>query len=629
MVIALTGCSTIKATQSENSDKALVPLRHFFKNPEKASFKVSPDASYISFTQPYKNRMNIFVQKLGQDRKPTGEVRQITSETDRDIAYYFWKGNNTILFSRDFGGDENYHVFAADISTGSVKELTPFPKVKVSIIDDLEDVNDDEVLIEMNKKNPELFDVYNLNIKTGEIKLVAENPGKFMGWVTDHSGEIRLGYETDGLKTAIYHRDSSKSKFKKIIEFDYKNDFDPLFFTFDNKYFYASSNLNRDKKAIVKIDPKTGREVEKIFSHSQVDASSLFYSKKRKVLTAAGATTWKFEYTFFDPIAKARNKRLKKDFPVNEFYLGSVNKEEDLYIVAETSDTLGAKYYLYDQKTDELTFLANAKPWLKSEMMSKMLPIKYKSRDGLIINGYLTLPNGKSGKNLPLIVNPHGGPWARDVWGYNPEVQFLASRGYAVLQMNFRGSVGYGKSFFTSSFKQWGKKMQDDITDGVNWAIKQGYADPKNICIYGASYGGYAVLSGLTTTPELYACGIDYVGVSNLLTFMKSIPPYWRPMLEKMYAMVGHPEKETDALKAASPVFHASKIKAPLLVAQGAKDPRVNIDESNQIVDSLRKRNVDVKYIVKENEGHGFHNEENRFEFYEAMEDFLSKHLKR
>src|SRR6185312_9294460 len=244
------------------------------------------------------------------------------------------------------------------------------------------------------------------------------------------------------------------------------------------------------------------------------------------------------------------------------------------------------------------------------------------------VEAYLTLPHGKVAKKLPVVINPHGGPWARDEWGFNPEAQFLASRGYGVLRMNYRGSTGYGRKFWEASFKQWGKKMQDDISDGVAWAIKEGVADPKRVAIYGASYGGYATLAGLTFTPDLYACGVDYVGVSNLFTFMKTIPPYWKTDLEKMYAMVGNPEKDQVLMKAASPVFHVDRIKAPLFVAQGAKDPRVNIAESNQIVDALKKRGIEVPYIVKENEGHGFHNEENRFAFYEAMEGFLAKHVK-
>jgi dipeptidyl aminopeptidase/acylaminoacyl peptidase len=274
-----------------------------------------------------------------------------------------------------------------------------------------------------------------------------------------------------------------------------------------------------------------------------------------------------------------------------------------------------------------LTKLGDVTPWLPEVRMAAMKPIRYTTRDGLSVNGYLTLPNDVAPKNLPVIVNPHGGPWARDGWGFNPEVQFLASRGYAVLQINYRGSTGYGRTFWEASFKQWGLRMQDDITDGVQWLVKEGIADPKRVCIYGGSYGGYATLAGLTQTPDLYACGIDYVGVSNLFTFMNTIPPYWKPFLGMMHEMVGDPEKDKVLLAAASPVLHADKIKVPLLIAQGARDPRVNKDESDQMVAALKARGIDVPYIVKDNEGHGFHNEENQFAFYEAMEKFLDKYI--
>jgi dipeptidyl aminopeptidase/acylaminoacyl peptidase len=257
-----------------------------------------------------------------------------------------------------------------------------------------------------------------------------------------------------------------------------------------------------------------------------------------------------------------------------------------------------------------------------------MKPIQYQSRDALTIHGYLTLPLGRAPKNLPVVINPHGGPWARDTWGFNPEVQFLANRGYAVLQMNFRGSTGYGRKFWEASFKQWGQKMQDDITDGVQWLIKQGIADPKRIAIYGGSYGGYATLAGVTFTPDLYAAAVDYVGVANMFTFMKTIPPYWKPFLDMFHEMVGDPEKDKAMMEAVSPVMHAEKIKTPLLIAQGAHDPRVNKAESDQMVEALKKRGVDVEYMVKDNEGHGFHNEENRFDFYGAMEKFLDRHLR-
>jgi len=307
--------------------------------------------------------------------------------------------------------------------------------------------------------------------------------------------------------------------------------------------------------------------------------------------------------------------------------LQSHSKDESKWVVAAFNDRTEGTRYMFDSNSGALSKLAVINPTLAEQDMAPMKPIQYKARDGLVINGYLTLPLGRDPKNLPVIVNPHGGPWARDVWGFNPEVQMLANRGYAVLQMNYRGSTGYGRKFWEASFKQWGKTMQDDITDGVNWLVADGIADPKRVAIYGGSYGGYATLAGVTFTPDLYAAAVDYVGVSNMFTFMKTIPPYWKPMLDEFHEMVGDPEKDKDLLASVSPALHVDQIKTPLFVAQGANDPRVNKAESDQIVTSLRKRGVQVEYMVKSDEGHGFHNEENRYDFYTAMQDFLDKNL--
>jgi len=364
-----------------------------------------------------------------------------------------------------------------------------------------------------------------------------------------------------------------------------------------------------------------------LFEHPEVDVSDLHYSKKRKVITSATYTTWKEERMFFDPEAERLYKTLEQKLPGYDVYVVSSNKAEDTFVVRTITDRSLGSFYLYDSNTGELKKLADRNPWLKEDQLAEMKPIEYKTRDGLTIHGYLTLPKGKTPKDLPIVVNPHGGPWSRDEWGFNPEVQFLANRGFGVLQMNFRGSTGYGRSFWEAGFRQWGLSMQDDITDGVKWLIDQGIADPKRVAIYGGSYGGYAVLDGLTKTPDLYAAGVDYVGVSNLFTFMKSVPPYWKPFLDMMYEMVGNPEKDKALFEQNSPALNAEKIKSPLFVAQGAKDPRVNINESNQIVEALKKRGIDVEYMVKENEGHGFQNEENRFSFYEAMETFLARYL--
>ncbi|RME04043.1 MAG: S9 family peptidase, partial [Bacteroidetes bacterium] len=349
---------------------------------------------------------------------------------------------------------------------------------------------------------------------------------------------------------------------------------------------------------------------------------------KRKVLTAITYLTDKRHLHFLDAETKAIYKRLEAELGGYEIVVVDHNRDEDKFMVRTYSDRSLGAYFFFDKNTDELLKIAEVSPWLDEADMAEMKPVQYQTRDGLTIHGYLTLPKDHDGKKLPVVVNPHGGPWVRDAWGYNPEVQLLASRGFAVFQMNYRGSTGYGRKFWEISFKQWGRKMQDDITDGVKWLIDEGIADPDRVGIYGGSYGGYATLAGLTFTPDLYACGVDYVGVSNLFTFLTTIPPYWKPYLEMMYEMVGHPEKDKEILEAASPVFHIDRIKAPLFVAQGANDPRVNIDESDQIVRALRQRGIDVPYMVKYDEGHGFHNEENQFEFYKAMLGFLVKYLK-
>ncbi|GAI07043.1 unnamed protein product, partial [marine sediment metagenome] len=348
-------------------------------------------------------------------------------------------------------------------------------------------------------------------------------------------------------------------------------------------------------------------------------------SKKQKKITGVAYFTDKRHYHFFDQERKELQEDLERRLPGYEVAITDRSRDETKLIIITYSDKGLGAYYFYDLTTGEFRKMIEISPWLEEKYMADMRPIKYTSRDGLTINGYLTLPKGLTPKNLPVVVNPHGGPWYRDYWGYNPEVQFLANRGYAVLQMNFRGSTGYGRKFWELGFKEWGKKMQDDITDGVNWLIEQGIADPKRIGIYGGSYGGYATLAGLTFTPDLYACGVDYVGISNIISWFKAIPPYWEPMREMFYEMVGDPEKDKELLEAASPLFHVDKIKVPLFIAQGANDPRVPKAESDQMVEALKARGIEVPYMVKDNEGHGFANEENRFDFYGAMEEFLGE----
>lgn len=609
-------------TDKEALNFRTIPLSDFFRNPEKIHFLISPNGKFVSFLAPYNERLNIFVQETG-----TGTTRRVTEVTERDIYNYFWGNDKTIIYLRDNAGDENYHFFSVNIESGMNRDLTPFEGVRANLVDKLEDF-DSEILIEMNKRNSEVFDVYRLNIETGEMKIAAENPGNISGWVTDHEGKIRAALTTDGVNNSLLFRETEKDEWRIIITTDFKESIVPLFFTFDNSYLYASSNIGRDKSAIIKYDIKNAKELEVIFEHPDVDVYYMSYSRKRKVLTAISYDTWKRERFFLDVQTKQIYEKLQSMLGKYEISVADKDENEDKYIIRTYSDrSLGANY-LYDKNADLLTKISDVSPWINEDEMAEMKPVTYNSRDGLTINGYLSLPPGKEHKHLPVVINPHGGPWARDYWGFNPEIQFLVNRGYAVLQMNFRGSVGFGRKFWECSFKQWGRTMQNDISDGVNWLIDQGIADPKRIAIYGGSYGGYAVLAGLVYTPDLYAAGVDYVGVSNLFTFMNSIPSYWKPYLETLYEMVGHPEKDKELLEESSPVFHVDKIKAPLFIAQGKMDPRVNINESDQMVEALKKRGIDVPYMVKDNEGHGFQNQENKFDFYREMEIFLGKHLK-
>ncbi|HFC00823.1 MAG TPA: S9 family peptidase, partial [Phaeodactylibacter sp.] len=602
-------------------------VEDFFRNPEKSYYQLSPDGDYFAFMSPYKRRKNIFVQKIGEDH-----ATRITSETARDIGGYLWANNNRIVFIKDSGGDENFTLLAVDKDGKNPKDLTPFENIRIQIIDDLEK-EENEIIIGMNHRNPQLFEPYRLDIQTGNLRRLADNidpMNPLDSWMTDHDGNIRIASKVvGGTNTTILYRENDDDDFREVITTDFRESVSPLFFDFKNgSEVFVASNLGRDKSVITRFDMATGKEVgEPIFAHESVDVTNLSYSKKRKVLTAVAYNTHKKQYHFLDKTTQKIREQLATQLGDYEIVVTSKNRAEDKMIVRTYSDRSLGAYYFYDVATNHLEKITDVSPWIDENDMAEMLPIMYPTRDGLVINGYLTLPKGVEANNLPVVINPHGGPWVRDSWGYNPEVQLLASRGYAVLQMNYRGSTGYGRDFWEKSFKQWGKSMQDDISDGVEWLVKKGIADPKKVAIYGGSYGGYATLAGVTFTPDLYACAIDYVGVSNLFTFLTTIPPYWKPYLDMMYEMVGHPEKDKEYMTASSPALHVEKITAPLFVIQGANDPRVNIDESDQIVRSLRSRNIDVPYMVKYDEGHGFHNEENRFEVYQAMIGFLVKYL--
>ena len=599
----------------------LIPMEDFFRNPEKSSFSISPNGNYIAYMKPWKTRMNVFVMEI-----ITKKETRLTSSQERGIYGFTWLTNKRIGYVKDEGGNENTHFYAVNIDMSNEIDLTPFENVQTRIIDDLED-DPNHIIIGLNKRNPQIHDPYRINVNDGKMELIAENPGNISEWMTDHDGKLRLATTSDGVNTSLLYREKESDEFKLILTTDFKVSISPLFFTFDNKNLYVASNRGRDKTAIFEFDLSKSKEGRLIFEHNEVDVSGLMFSRKRKVLTGVNYTVAKNEMIFFDKWREDIQQKLEKKLPGYEVAITSFSKDETKAVVVTYSDKSRGTYYHYDVDKNKLIELGEVSPWLNEENMSEMKPVKYMSRDGLTINGYLTLPKGTNGKNLPVVVNPHGGPWARDNWGYKSEIQFLANRGFAVFQMNFRGSTGYGREFWEKSFKEWGKSMQDDITDGVNWLIDEGIADPDRIAIYGASYGGYATLAGLAFTPDLYTCGVDYVGVSSLFTFMENMPPYWELYRSMMYEMVGHPEKDKELLAASSPLLHIDKIKAPIFIAQGANDPRVVKAESDQIVEALKNAGIDVPYMVKDNEGHGFYNEENQFDFYREMEKFLTKHI--
>lgn len=605
-----------------------IPLEDFFRNSEQTAFQLSPDGTYISYMAPYADRMNVFVRKVADTSTP---ALRLTSETDRSVAGYMWADNGRILFMKDTDGDENYQLYGVNTDGTDLRAYTAFPGVRTTLIDDLEE-QPDYVLIGLNRRNPEVFDPYRLNLVTGEMTMLAENPGNYQGWMTDHQGRLRAATAiVDGVNTQVLYRDTEDEPFRAVLTTNFREGVSFMEFTPDDREVYAATNLGRDKTVLVRMNPATCEELELLYADERYDISSISYSRRRKKLLSVYCTGHKEPVRhYFDEAEHAFRERIQAHFPGERLGIADSDKAEEHYLVYVGGDRTRGAYWFYDVKTDSMTHLADLAPWLHKEDMNEMLPVKYTTRDGLEIEAYLTLPDGlclEEARNLPVVVNPHGGPWARDCWGYSSEVQFLANRGYAVFQMNFRGSTGYGRRFLEASYKQWGLKMQDDITDGVNWLVEKGIADAHRVAIYGGSYGGYAVLAGLTLTPELYACGIDYVGVSNLFTFMNTIPPYWRPVLEMMYEQVGNPETDKEQLAATSPALHADRIVAPLFIAQGAKDPRVNKAESDQMVEALRQRGVEVEYMVKDNEGHGFANQENRFDFYRAMERFLAQHL--
>lgn len=608
-------------------------VEDYFARPAASTFRFSPDGKYLSYRERDEHaKRHLVVKNLA-----TGEVKRAVEEKDELIRGYDWINSERLVFVMDQGGNENYHVYAVNLDGSGLKDLTPFEGVRAQLTDMLVE-DKDHIIIQMNKNNAQVFEPYKVHVVSGALELLYANEdtaSPITGYDFDKEGSLRAFTRLrDGVEQDFYYAPEAND-FTLLKQMKWFETFSILHFNYASEYphdAYVLSNLESDKTQVVLYDLKENKTLEVVFANAQYDVSGMDVSRKRG---------WETDYFSYEgeksvmvPVSstfKKLHRLLTTQFPGRNYNVVDHTEAEDLFLVYINGDRSYGKYFSFDVRKDSLAEVYDLMPQLKEEDMAEMRPISFKSRDGITLHGYITLPKAaENGQKVPLIVNPHGGPQGiRDSWGFNPEAQLFASRGYATLQVNFRISGGYGKEFLRSGFKQIGRKAMDDVEDGVQFVIDQGWIDKDKVAIYGGSHGGYAVLRGLTKTPELYACGVDYVGVANLFTFMDAIPPYWKPYLEIIHEIWYDPNipEEKAIMEEVSPVNHIDKIRKPLFVVQGANDPRVNINESDQIVSALRARGVDVPYMVKYDEGHGFAREENSLHLYKAMMGFFAKHL--
>lgn len=610
-------------------------IEDYFARPKASSFQIAPNGKYMSYMEKDDaNKTHVYVKEIA-----TGKVNRAIEEKDELIRGYSWINNNRLVYVMDQGGNENYHIYAANIDGSNNIDLTPFEGVNAAIINPLRE-QEEFIIIQMNKNNKQIFEPYKLNVVTGEMEQLYTNDdptNPIQNYIFDKDGVLH-GYAklVNGKEMQVFYRSSEAEEFENKMRVNWDNTFAIVGFDYSTPNpddVFVASNLDSDKMRLLRYDMKANKEIEELFAHPEYDVSSIRTSKKRGYeIDTYGYEGVRSEVVPVSDFMKHLYKRIKEEFPGKDVFVADYDDDETTYLLVAQSDKHYGSYHIYDVKNDKFELLYDLMPQLKEEDMAEMRPISFKSRDGLTIHGYITLPKAAlEGKKVPLIVNPHGGPQGiRDSWGFNPEAQLFASRGYATLQVNFRISGGYGKAFMKAGFKQIGRKAMDDVEDGVRYVIEQGWVDADKIGIYGGSHGGYATLMGLVKTPDLYACGVDYVGVSNIFTFFNSFPEYWKPLLEIMKEVWYNLDdpKEAQWAKEASPIFHIDKINKPLFVVQGANDPRVNINESDQIVTALRAKGFKVPYMVKYNEGHGFAREENRLDFYKAMMGFFAEHLK-
>ena len=611
----ISGCSS--------SEPELIPRVVLFGNPVKTRPQISPDGKMMAYLAPVENVLNVWVKTIGK-----GDDRTVTKDRDRGIRRYFWaEDSKHIMYLQDVGGNENWRLYAVDLETDQIKDLTPYENVQVQIV--ARDKHfPDELLIGMNKEDPKVHDVYHLDLLTGTLELVAKNPGNIASWLADADMKVRCAMvaTTEG-GFDLMLRETEQADWEKLLTWGSEDSMTsgPVSFTKDGNSLHLIDSRNFNAGRLVRLETGTGN-LQVIAEDPQYDVSNVLIHPDSYEVQAVAFTKARNEWIVLDDSIKDDFKAIAK-LDYGDFFITDRDNADETWLVSFTKDNGPISFYAYDRKKKKGTFLFEHMPELGKYKLARIEPISFTSRDKLTIHGYTTFPVWKQRKNLPTVLSVHGGPWSRDTWGYDPTAQWFANRGYLCLQVNFRGSTGYGKAFVNAGDKQWAAKMHDDLIDGVNWAVAEGYADPEKVAIFGGSYGGYAALVGATFTPDVFCCAVDIVGPSNLVTLLNSIPPYWSTMLAMFHKRVGNPDTEEEFLKSRSPLFKVDRIKIPILIAQGANDPRVKQAESEQIVEAMKKKGLAYEYMLFEDEGHGFAKPENRLKFCAAAEKFLAKHL--
>jgi dipeptidyl aminopeptidase/acylaminoacyl peptidase len=611
-------------SKPETQSNSLIPRSVFLGNPTKTAPRISPDGTKLAYLAPSdRNVLNVWVRTIGMS-----DDRMVTNDTLRGIRTHFWaQDGRHLIYLQDVGGNENFHAYAVDVAQGTVRDLTPHEGVRATNVI-LDRNHPDQLLLGMNLRDKKLFDMYRVNLATGESKLDTENPGDVLGWATDPDFVIRAAIalnQEDGSQV-LRVRDSAKSPWRDLVTLPPEENGNFVDFSADGKAAYIETSIGSDVTRLVKVDLSNGRELETLATDPRCDVGAILVSDSTHQVQAVGFNYQRNEWKVLDPALEPDFRALRV-IHEGDFSIVDRDRSDQNWLVSYLDDDGPTAYYAYYRPSRKGTFLFVSQPALETLKLGKREPVEITTRDGIKMVSYLTRPPGGSKKELPLVLLVHGGPWGRDVWGFDPIAEWLASRGYAVLQPNYRGSAGFGKKFLHLGDKQWGGTMQDDLTDAVRWAVREGIADPKRVAIMGGSYGGYATLAGLAFTPDLYACGVDIVGPSNLKTLLQAVPPYWATQRKIFELRMGDVERDSVLNRKLSPLFHADQIRAPLLIGQGLNDPRVNVRESDQIAAAVRARGIPVDYVVYTDEGHGFLRPENRVDFYGRTEEFLSKYL--